>query len=351
MNRRNEQLDGLRGYAASAVIVFHCFSLDVPFLGDPRSVGDVASRLAIAIFNGSTAVSIFFVLSGAVLMDGLLRQDKPAFEAAVRFAVARIFRIYPALVLWVLVTTAYFWVTGRPPSATAVLENLALYQFDILGQSATLNAEILAIPFLLAVYFVLRNRGLLAMLIFCVAILTAARHMPPRDVGIWLRAFAYPLVLGLLIPTAVGRWIAHRLPARSLWLVVPAMLLSAHWTERYMTTSHTAQETFAALLVTMLFYKRASLLGDWLARPHAVFLGTISYSLYLANIPFLDLADRCLRGMLSDSSALYALIVGPPIVLATIPFALASYRLVESPCIRLGRALVEVDGRGIRQLR
>ena len=343
---RNDQLDGLRGYAASAVIIFHCFGdalSTTPYLAGAQNVGDVASRLAIATCNGITAVSIFFVLSGAVLMNSLMRQRGRALEICTGFTIDRVFRIFPALVVWVLITAAFFYVVGTPPSAHDIIENLLLYDFGVLGQSATLNAEILATPLLLATFLVLRHRGMVWMVLVCIAIVTAARHLPPQDVAIVLRIYTYPIVLGMLIPTAIGRWIADRMPPGAVWVIIPAMLLAAHCTERSMTTTRTLQETFAALLVVMLFYKRAGAVGAWLERPHAAFLGRISYSLYLANLPFLLTSDNLLRGAFDGHPVAYALIVGPPVVLATIPLAALSYRWIERPCIRAGRMIWRRD--------
>jgi len=339
---RNGQLDGLRGYAASAVIIYHCLGeavFNTPFLADARNVSDVLSRLVIATFNGITAVSIFFVLSGAVLMNSLMHQRGSATEIGARFTIDRIFRIYPALIVWVLITAAADYVAGVPLSAKDVAENLALYDFAVLGQSATLNAEILATPLLLATFFVLRWRSLAGMALFGIIAVVAARHLPPRDLVAILRMYAYPIVLGMFIPTAAGRWIADRLPSGAAWAIIAAMLLVAHCTEQNMNTTRTLQETFAALLVVMLFYKKADVVGAWLERPHAALLGRISYSLYLANIPFLLIADRWLHGSFEGHRVAYALIVGPLVVLATIPPAVWSFRWIEQPCIQVGRKL------------
>ena len=57
------------------------------------SGSDLLIKAAIAIANGEAAVTIFFVLSGAVLFASLQRQPAP-----LPFVVRRLFRIYPALV-------------------------------------------------------------------------------------------------------------------------------------------------------------------------------------------------------------------------------------------------------------
>src|SRR3954451_14027495 len=100
---RNDQLDGLRGYAAIAVVLFHSI------LGpDPTMVGrvlyqnysnignrsDAWGQLALTVTNGQTAVVIFFILSGAVLFDSLQKENERSLvPLAVKYFVRRFLRV------------------------------------------------------------------------------------------------------------------------------------------------------------------------------------------------------------------------------------------------------------------
>jgi peptidoglycan/LPS O-acetylase OafA/YrhL len=338
---RNDQLDGLRGYAASGVIIYHCFGnlLKVPPLLESSSIHDAFARALVAIFNGDAAVQLFFVMSGAVLMSSLQRSREAPWMIVRRFAIERFFRLFPALIVCVLVTAALWYAIGSPPSVEAVVDNLMLYQPAIVGQTWTLNAEVLAIPFILASYLVFRSRGLVWLLVLDAALLTMARHLPHHDVLYFLRASAYCFVLGMLIPTPLGRRVATLLPSSMLWLVMVLMLFVPHLTSSYVNSTNTVRETLAACVVTMLFYKQGGAIGAWFERPHAVFLGRISYSLYLFNILFLILLAWWLPTLLENFTITRALLLGSVVLLGTIPLAAASQAMIEQPTIQLGRCL------------
>jgi len=102
---RNAGLDGLRGYAAIVVVIFHSvLGLDATQIErilrgrwsnfDPY---EVITKIFLKIFDGEAAVMLFFVLSGAVLFRSLMREEDGIGGVAVKFYVRRVFRIYPAL--------------------------------------------------------------------------------------------------------------------------------------------------------------------------------------------------------------------------------------------------------------
>jgi peptidoglycan/LPS O-acetylase OafA/YrhL len=107
---RSRSLDGLRGMAAVAVIFYHAFLHNSPnllgvVLPMPiyllHSTRDVLSKLALSISNGEVAVHIFFVLSGLVLSLSLKRKSSSISPVmlSIQFAVARLMRLYPALIV------------------------------------------------------------------------------------------------------------------------------------------------------------------------------------------------------------------------------------------------------------
>jgi peptidoglycan/LPS O-acetylase OafA/YrhL len=118
---RNNQLDGLRGYAAVVVVVFHTI------LGiDPTQISRIlyesilkiddtygrATKILLKLFNGETAVVIFFVLSGAVLFNSLRHNTERFSPMSLKFLVRRFLRIYPALFVCLVACAVVF-----PPQA------------------------------------------------------------------------------------------------------------------------------------------------------------------------------------------------------------------------------------------
>lgn len=337
--QRNEQLDGLRGYAALAVVYFHSILLfDFETLGrlsqfgyfDAANTSDLLSKLTLELLNGLTAVKLFFILSGAVLFESLTQDDEPAPARIAHFLIRRFFRIYPALFVCVLVCWACFSAASIPLTANDLLLNLALYDFRIVGVSWTLNVE--AWGALLLVVFFLAYRALREFGLILVAILIG------QVFGDWVKGhlvlfngYVYCFTLGALISTRLGKATANAIPGAS-W---PFLLLGTIFAR------HAIQDTVAALLIAMIYYRKAGALGRYLASPVSVFLGRLSYSFYLFNTLFLGILAKVAYTVPAWHSRpiLFGLLWGTLIGAATIPVAWLSERFLERPFIRLGRRL------------
>jgi peptidoglycan/LPS O-acetylase OafA/YrhL len=90
---------GLMRIAAAVMVIFaHSFPLS-------RGAEDPTwQRGSVIISFGSAAVSIFFVISGYLVLSSWMRDPNP-----LRFAVRRVARIWPGLLVMLLVTT---WIVG-----------------------------------------------------------------------------------------------------------------------------------------------------------------------------------------------------------------------------------------------
>ncbi|KGC14321.1 acyltransferase family protein [Burkholderia gladioli] len=89
LRRENNNADVFRLIAALAVIWGHSYAL-APKAGAQEPIG---AWLGFD-YSGSLAVKFFFFLSGILVTSSWLRQGSPT-----RFAIARIFRIFPALIV------------------------------------------------------------------------------------------------------------------------------------------------------------------------------------------------------------------------------------------------------------
>jgi peptidoglycan/LPS O-acetylase OafA/YrhL len=97
-NNRLAYLDSLRGIAAMMVLIYHYIGWK---WGDEKSY-----HFASIVFNGSDAVSFFFVLSGFVLSYKYLQNNQELLLK--EYLTKRIFRIFPAYILAVLLMFFYY---------------------------------------------------------------------------------------------------------------------------------------------------------------------------------------------------------------------------------------------------
>ena len=334
---RNDQLDGLRGYAAIAVVLF--YSILGP---DPTMVGrvlyqnyskigswyDAWAKLALMVTSGQTAVVIFFILSGAVLFDSLQKDsDSALVPLAIKFFVRRFLRIFPAMVICLFVMWAIFNLVGLPRTIRQLSQNLALYDFQINGATWTLNVEVFGAVFLFLAYAAYRRFREFGIIV--VGCIFASIYLHAFDgYFIHFRMFVYSFALGALIATPLGRWIFDRVPTRSWPFLLIAMIIARH----------TIQETIAAFLVGLIYYRRAGAFGEFLARPVSVFFGRISYSLYLFNVLFLAIFNVQMQAwpVARSHPVEFGLLSGCAIIILTVPVAYLSMRFIEKPFTRSG---------------
>jgi peptidoglycan/LPS O-acetylase OafA/YrhL len=93
VKNHNKGLDGLRGYAALAVLLYHVDSIHLWF--------------------GWTGVQIFFVLSG-FLITGILLNSREADNYFSAFYARRFLRIFPAYYFLLLVVLIGSMMLGQP---------------------------------------------------------------------------------------------------------------------------------------------------------------------------------------------------------------------------------------------
>ena len=177
---RNAALDGLRGYAAVAVVFYHSIlgaNPDLiqgvlrPPVWKQHSAYGVLEKLALSLLNGDLAVEAFFAISGVVLFRSLASLDRGSWPRTCwRFAVRRFVRIWPAMAVAVLGTAAalalaHLAVPGVDvPGAQAIRKNLLLSEYGVIGATWTLHAELAMVPPLLACFFLVRRFGPAALL-------------------------------------------------------------------------------------------------------------------------------------------------------------------------------------------
>ena len=319
---RIAELDVLRGVAAVAVLAYHYLvAFPVMFHGAPEP------RVPFGIF----AVHLFFMISGFVIFMTLART-----RTALDFAVSRFSRLYP--VFWAAVLVTWSIVSIAPLQGPAATPREVLLNFTML-------AELLHAPYVDSVYWSLVielvfyaimlgafltgwlrrvERIVLPWLLLQLAAMGGAELLQMKIPGIFsalfLLKYAHLFLAGILF---------HRLrfdgPSPSRLALLGCCL----------ATQFVIQGVWAGVFATVFFALFAALATRrlaWIAVRPLVFLGTISYSLYLVhqNIGYVIL--RALAG--TPPPLAVAVACAAVIALATVlTFA------VEKPALRLCRAL------------
>jgi len=350
---RNAQLDGLRGYAAFVVAIYHVITGTEPSLiarilpvtiQSLRDGYDLILKVVLLMVSGETAVVIFFVLSGVVLFKSLAADRTPFLTMSYQFVVRRLFRIYPAMLVCLIACALLFPLAGIAVTWETFIRNALLIQFHLNGATWTLAVEFLAIPLFLAAALSFRRFGewglvgllLLIWLATRKPVATAVLHLQLTQVH-WF-AFA----LGMLIPTRIGERAARVLPLAALPIFFICMLLARHVVEGPNTGLKLLQWS-AAFVVLMLYYGKSGAFGRFLEWPISQFLGRISYSFYLFNVLFLEVICHFLRGQpwVAGRPLEVGLLASVVVIALTLPVSYLSARFVEEPAIRAGRAFLK----------
>lgn len=350
---RSHALDGLRGYAALAVVFFHAIlheaDLAVRVLGQPlqgmASARDVVTKLAIILVNGNVAVTLFFVLSGCVLSMALNRRsDEPVAAMAIDFGISRVMRLYPAIIACMLLFFALSRA-GLPNFPAFTLEHLilnsTLLAVPMHGPSGTLQIEMLAVPVVFFVYLLRRRFGPIVYL-FAVPYSALAFEAPLLTFNVHhMHLYSLAFMVGMLAAEPSLRPIMQKVPARIWWWFLAFVVFARALHSPATVGSQIVQMCVCGVLVAGLLHGHRSSLHRALESPISQVLGRLSFSLYLLNVPVLFvLWSKTPNWQWAKTHPLEAgLVIGLVTTIVSLPLAWLSERYIERPGIRIGRAL------------
>lgn len=359
--RRNLALDGLRGYAALAVVLYHgILAFDGTLVDrvlytrvqDITSIYDFIIKFFLIICNGETAVMLFFILSGVVLFDSLVdnRNKLGLIKATSTFALKRVFRIYPALIVClVFYSFTYFVLHSFMPTMFPTftldqfVENAILHKITLIGASWTLQVEIIAIPFIILGFYLNLKSGIIGLILYLSYAILIVDNPNLNVVNNPYLAYGLMyFICGFIIATKLGERIVTLFDQRSWIYILLSMLIVRNIVPRSSYTALVLQMVFATILVGILYYRKGGKLDDFLEKKYSVYLGKISFSFYLYNVVFLNIFIKLIT-FLYPSASKHTLEFG---ILAfilttifTIPISHYSERYIEQPFIRLGKLI------------
>lgn len=307
---RSGNLDHLRMLAATAVIVSHAWPLAL-------GLGAVEPLTVLTGHSlGAWAVALFFFLSGLLVSRSAARRRTGSFLAA------RVRRILPGLTAALCVTLALAWATGSTAgpaeAARYLLRGLTLvsiehrltdafaanpYPLAVNGPLWSLPHEVLAYALCLMAHRagLMRSTGGVALVLaLALAAWVAAPVLPAR-----LQGFA-PLWLAFVLGMVVQH-LARGLPLAPAAALLLALGAPLGW----------------PLAVLALGYGALVVVLRLPALPRAP---DLSFGLYLYGWPLAQVVLHLLPGLSPGALAVTSL-------LATLPFAAASWHLVERPAL------------------
>ena len=306
LNSRNKSLDGLRGWLALVVCIYHAFLIPegemiFPIFSAPiYQTQSVSYKILLSIFNGDLAVVIFFVMSGAVLFASIVHIDSKTDHVLITitdFTLKRLFRIYPVFIVSLLIFTGfYFLLQSIFPNVFHIyygirqlIYNMFLTKIDMYGASWSLQVEIEAIPFILLSYFVFRRFDLRGLLFLYALSLIAIKapwitlNLPNLNQNFFL------FLTGMLAAGAVGQVISTGMTDRSIGLCLVLLVSGTTLTTYTDDIVKIYQGILASIIISSLIFMRLPFWGTFLCRPISQFFADISYCFYALNPIFLEL--------------------------------------------------------------
>lgn len=275
-------LDVLRGLAASSVLVYH-------YTSNYQRVYHHRAAPLFSLPQGALGVELFFLISGFVIFMTLERARRP-----MDFVRSRFFRLFPAYwaaICLTFVVLRLLPLIGRTPTLPRMLINLSMVQ-ELLGVGNvdpvywTLQLELCFYTIMLVLFCTRQLRYvefyLLGLMLLNVA---RSRWMPPGSAmlkhhhlgqiidiikTVLILDYAYAFLIGIMI----YRFVRER---RAWYLAVIGLCIA------YIMQDGQRIDVIATIIFTLLVAAAAMRMLDVIAIKPVLFLGTISYSLYLTH--------------------------------------------------------------------
>lgn len=327
-------LDGLRGLAVIAVLMYHAFPMVSP--------------------NGFAGVDIFFVLSGFLITSLLLRERATTGRVSLRhFYMRRILRLYPALVMAALGVLLLAVLDGGLGAALPGVASALAYMSHVtialgldsglLSHTWTLSLEehyylywpVVLLGLLRGGWW--RWAGVAALAVLAVMVVPGI--LPGALPEMYWRALAMMIgsVIGVMLhrrPTLLDGSYWGALGSWSLLLLAVVVLAPLHL-QRALAQGPLGLPSLLSVLVILGFIGAPHSVGARILSWSAVtWVGKRAYGLYLYHFPIV--LSPLVPGVLERLGADVPLVVDLTVALGfTVLVAWGSYRWVEVPFLRL----------------
>jgi len=334
-------LDGLR---AVAVVLVICHHLHVPFFPEGRGV------------------LTFFVLSGFLITWMLLNESERTGDVSIRnFYVRRILRIFPAFYVFLILSIAARWLTLAWPNRSLLFDYLSAFFYasnyrlaltpNIVHTAQHTWALSVEEQFYLLwpcvfVVFHKQLRRLTYILVAAIVLINIYRlvlyfglHVREKWISFSFDTRADHILIGCLLAVllkhGVGTWFWNWITARTWFSLVPLLLtiasiaISFHRGLAYrFSVGFVLDPLLTAILLVQVIALARSRLWGWLNWKVTVYLGKISYGMFLYHM----LANRLVIVLFGTHSLWFRL---PAVIAMSALFGTCSYYLIENRFLRL----------------
>ncbi|MCH2341911.1 acyltransferase family protein [Pseudomonas sp. NPDC047963] len=335
MQRDENNFDFLRFFAASAVVLGHCYWLS--------GLGAVEP---VRLFTGSMdtadiAVNLFFVMSGFLIAASWIHS-----RSSLDFAGKRALRIFPALTVSTLFTAFVVGPLGTElplgeyllnSQTVRYLSNAALFtQFHLPGVftenpfPGTVNGSVWTLPYEVLIYTMLLVLGLLklfgriAVLAVPIALMFVHFHLAP-NLGLESDMLRKVTRLGMFFFLGSALYLYRKILPWN-WKIALTLLSLSLFSARteWWFFVHVLTLPYLTIYLAHLKIPRLSRFGRY---------GDFSYGIYIFSFPVQQLLVHWLDPKLSLPMFMAISLT------ASIAIAALSWHLIESPALRLKRFL------------
>ena len=384
---RLEVLDSVRGIAAMVVVIHHCFLTQPAFSNYFFSTWRTAPANftqwllfrtpARLVWDGYEAVTLFYVLSGLVLALPWVRGRPPTYST---YAIKRISRIYLPYLVAIAISAALSglhlfrapvaglsdWVNtmnwSNGVTALSLFDHVAMvgHHNNLDGVIHSLIWEMrvsLIFPFLIAPIIRWQVRGAIGVTTLITVLIAAIQWIylgtsaglnmlwSTPELGAvgkfmlevqWAAYYAYFFILGTMLALYLPQ-IHRAMAAIAGWqslavLIVGLLVFQGHWSRTYSVQQIMVGIGSALIIMAAL---GAGAFPRFLRHRVFIWIGQISYSLYLVHVPLLLASLLLLDGIVPP---IYTLLATP---FAAIGVAWIFDILIAKPSVTLGKRLAE----------
>jgi peptidoglycan/LPS O-acetylase OafA/YrhL len=307
------------------------------------------------LLSAGGAVVLFFVLSGYVLSLALQREVKAHQRFSImRFYFRRIWRLYPALFVSVVLCYCIFnvlrvpipegvfsdWylpIFTTPPTYMDLLSNLALLSFKTDPVTWTIYIEVcgsLLLPLLFFVHQRINPSFQIALLLLLIML---SRYFQDIESV----KYIYCFYAGTLLTNAKVISGGQKVPLHIFFLGYVLLCLADNFGGFRSLFMHTAG---AALIIMAVVNSKGCRFFSLLDTPHVRSLGRVSYSFYLLHLPILYMfvgvmmvIGKTTHGLIVNAS------IGIISIFVSVIVAKAMYRFIEVPGMAVANTFYKVE--------